>query len=137
MIPLGLFMIVFDELMREKLDRLRLGMKLLGTQDAAYWTSWMITAQVFNIYMSTLMILVGRAFGFTIFTNAPFWVWFILYFEVSTAYLTIAFFAVTIAETKAHGFTVNFTMILGSMLINMVLSDPQALRKLFFNLDQP
>lgn len=44
MIPLCLFMVIFDELMREKIDKLRMGMQLLGTQDTAYWASWIITA---------------------------------------------------------------------------------------------
>ena len=44
MIPLCLFMVIFDEMMREKIDKLRMGMQLLGTQDNAYWASWVITA---------------------------------------------------------------------------------------------
>lgn len=31
MIPLCLFMVIFDEMMREKIDKLRMGMQLLGT----------------------------------------------------------------------------------------------------------
>ena len=31
MIPLAVFMVIFDELMREKIDNLRRGMQLLGT----------------------------------------------------------------------------------------------------------
>jgi hypothetical protein len=31
MIPLAVFMVIFDELMREKIDDLRRGMQLLGT----------------------------------------------------------------------------------------------------------
>ena len=44
MVPLCVFMIIFDELMREKVDKLRLGMQVLGTGDNAYWASWIITA---------------------------------------------------------------------------------------------
>lgn len=87
--------------------------------------------------MSSLMIVVGKYHDFPVFVNAPFWVWLALLSLTTTAYLSIAFFCVTIAETKAHGFAVNFTMILCSMLINMVLSDPTTLRYIFFNLDLP
>jgi hypothetical protein len=31
MVPLSVFMVVFDEMMREKVDNLRRGMQLLGT----------------------------------------------------------------------------------------------------------
>jgi hypothetical protein len=44
MIPLTVFMVFYDELMREKIDKLRMGMQLLGTKDNAYWASWIITA---------------------------------------------------------------------------------------------
>ena len=44
MVPLTVFMVIFDELMREKIDKLRMGMQLLGTKDNAYWASWIITA---------------------------------------------------------------------------------------------
>jgi hypothetical protein len=135
MIPLGLFMVIFDEMMREKIDKLRMGMQLLGTVDGAYWASWIITAQILNVYMSALMIFVGHLYGFEIFTKTPAWVWFFLFFQVSTAYLSMACFCVTIAESRSQAFTVNFTMILCSMLINMILSEPTVIKKVFFNID--
>jgi hypothetical protein len=101
MIPLCLFMVIFDELMREKIDKLRMGMQLLGTQDNAYWASWVITAQILNIYMSALMIMVGRFYEFGVFVKTPPWVFFFLFFQVSTAYLSMACFSATIAETKS------------------------------------
>ena len=133
MIPLCLFMVIFDEMMREKIDKLRMGMQLLGTQDNAYWASWVITAQVLNVYMAGLMIMVGRTYEFDIFTKTPSWVFFFLFFLVSTAYLSMACFCVTIAETRSQAFSVNFTMILCSMLINMILSEPTVIKKVFFN----
>ena len=133
MIPLSLFMVIFDELMREKIDKLRMGMSLLGTQDSAYWASWIITAQILNVYISSLMIVVARWNEFDVFTKTPFLVWFTLFYIVSNAYLAMACFLSTIADSKSQAFTVNFSMILCSMLINMILSEPTILKKIFFN----
>lgn len=60
MVPLCTFMVVFDELMREKCDNLRLGMQVLGTQDNAYWVSWIVTGVIINAIMTFEMILAGR-----------------------------------------------------------------------------
>lgn len=80
LVPLSVFMVVFEEMMREKIDNLRRGMQLLGTLDQAYWASWIITAFILNALISTEMILIGRWAGFNVFTNAPFWVTFTLFF---------------------------------------------------------
>lgn len=62
MIPLAVFMVVFDELMREKIDNLRRGMQLLGTQDNAYWASWIITSFGLSIILSLGTIITGNIY---------------------------------------------------------------------------
>lgn len=79
-VPLSVFMVVFEELMREKVDNLRRGMQLLGTQDAAYWASWIITAFFMNLMITTEMIIIGNIAGFYCFTRTPFYINFLLYF---------------------------------------------------------
>ena len=60
MVPLTVFMLVLDELVREKVDHLRKGMQLLGTLDSAYWASWILTGMLMNAIISFAMIIVGR-----------------------------------------------------------------------------
>ena len=126
-------MVIFDEMMREKVDRLRMGMQLLGTKDVAYWASWLITSQILNVYMSAIMVLVGRYHGFDAFTRTPAWVFFLLFYMISTAYISLACFCVTIASSKSQAFSINFMIILGSMLVNIILSEVSVLKKIFFN----
>lgn len=101
MVPLCVFMVIFDELMREKSDKLRLGMQVLGTQDNAYWTSWIITASLLNAVMTLETIVVGRWFGFDVFTKTPVWVFFSLMFNSTQAYIAIAIFFSTIVTEKS------------------------------------
>ena len=71
------------------------------------------------------------------FTRTPFWVFFILFFLTAEAYISMAFFFSTIVENRSQAFTVNFSVILMSMVTNMILSEPTAMKKVFFNLDNP
>ena len=87
--------------------------------------------------MASLMIIIGHLHDFDVFTKTHPWVFFLLFFMISTAYLSMACFCVTISETKSQAFTVNFSMILCSVLINMILSDPSVIKKIFFNVDCP
>jgi len=137
MVPLCVFMVIFDELMREKSDKLRLGMQVLGTQDNAYWTSWIITASMMNAIMTLEMIAIGRWFQFDVFVKTPVWVFFFLMFNTTQAYISIAIFFSTIVTEKSQAFTVNFCVILCSMVMNIVLSEPTIIKKVFFNLDMP
>ena len=60
MVPLCIFMIFFDELIREKCDNLRKGLQVLGTSDNAYWASWLICGSIVNAVMTTEMIVIGK-----------------------------------------------------------------------------
>lgn len=60
LIPLATFIVIFDEMMREKIDNLRRGMQLLGTLDSAYWASWIITSFVLNIFLAFSTIVCGN-----------------------------------------------------------------------------
>lgn len=83
------------------------------------------------------MILVGRAYGFDVFTKTPFYVFFSVYFLITSAYISMACFFSTLMTTRSQAFSVNFSLILCSMLINMILSEPTILKKIFFNTKQP
>ena len=136
MVPLSVFMVIYDELMREKIDKLRMGMQLLGTKDNAYWVSWIVTAQILNIYEASLMILVGHWHGFDVFTKVPPYIYLGVYFLITSAYLSMACFFATLMTTRTQAFAVNFSTILCSMLINMILSEPTILRKIFFSTEK-
>ena len=136
-VPLSVFMVVFEELMREKVDNLRRGMQLLGTLDSAYWASWIITAFFMNLLITTEMIIIGNIAGFNCFTRTPVEINFFLYFITTQAYIIMSFFFSTIVTTRSQAFTVNFSVVLTSMVMNMALSEPTVLKKVFFNLDMP
>ena len=134
-IPLTTFMVIFDELMREKVDNLRRGMQLLGTLDSAYWFSWIITSFVLNIFLASGTIFCGKSAGFDVFVRAPNWVWFLLFVSVTNTYIAMAFLFSTIVQNRTQAFTIKFSIILLSMVTNMCLSEPMTMKKIFYNID--
>jgi hypothetical protein len=62
LVPLTVFMIIFEEMTREKAQNLRMGLLMMGCSNSAYWISWIITGVVFSAIMSILMYVVGYAF---------------------------------------------------------------------------
>jgi len=64
LVPLSVFMIIYEEMTREKANNLRMGLLLIGCSNTAYWISWSITGIVFSAIMSALYALVWMSFQF-------------------------------------------------------------------------
>ena len=137
LVPLTVFMIIFEEMSREKAFNLRMGLILIGCSNTAYWASWIITGLTFSALMSTLMHFIGLGFGFPVFVNTPFYVNFLTSFSVSIAELSIAFFLLTIISNQSTAYTISYTFILVSVITTMALMDASSTYKLFFNIDRP
>jgi hypothetical protein len=89
LIPLSVFMIIYEEMIREKMSNLRIGLLALGCSNAAFWMSWVITGIVFSTIMSVIMIISGSICGYSVFTNSPPLVLFTVFFAVSISYVSM------------------------------------------------
>ena len=96
LVPLTVFMIIYEEMIREKALNLRMGLLLIGCSNTAYWVSWIITGVVFSAAMSCMMYIVGCLFQFSFFIQSPFYVIFLQTFVVSIAELSFAFLLVVL-----------------------------------------
>jgi hypothetical protein len=137
LVPLTVFMIIFEEMSREKAGNLRMGLLMIGCSNSAYWISWILTGIVFSAIMSTLMHVVGYAFGYSIFLSSPFYVIFLMIFTVSIAELAIAFFMLSVIHNQSTAYTISYVFILISVINTMAIMDASVLYKLFYNLDMP
>jgi hypothetical protein len=96
LVPLTVFMIIYEEMIREKANSLRMGLLLIGCSNTAFWVTWSITGIAFSAIMSIFMYIAGVAFAFPVFLNTPFYAMFLMIFTVSICELSFAFFLVTI-----------------------------------------
>lgn len=90
LIPLSAFMILYEEIIREKMLSLRFGLLVIGCSNAAFWSSWLITGVLFSAVMSTTMYISGCIFGFDFFVLTPFYVIFIFLFTVCMCFICYA-----------------------------------------------
>lgn len=73
----------------------------MGTQDNAYWASWIICGSIMNMVMATEMVVIGKYYyAFDAFTRCPGYVWFLVLFMTAETYICMASFFVTVVNTK-------------------------------------
>ena len=137
LIPITVFMIIYEEMVREKANNLRMGLLLIGCSNTAYWASWTLTGVMYSAIMSTLMYLFGYAFHFSLFVNSPFYTLFLMMFSVSLCEISFAFLLMTLMPNQQTALTMCYTFILVSVITTMALIDTLAVYKLFYNLDMP
>jgi hypothetical protein len=137
LVPLTVFMIIYEEMTREKAHNLRMGLLLIGCSNSAYWIAWIVTGVIFSAVMSIGMHMCGFLFGFSYFVNTPFYVNFLMIFCVSIAELCFAFLLVVLIENQSTAYTICYTFILVSIITTMALMDSLVIYKLFYNIDMP
>ncbi len=137
LIPLSVFMIIFDEMVREKVYNLRIGLLAMGCSNTAFWISWIVTGIFFSGLMSILIYLTGFLFGFSIFVKTPFYVLFLHQFSISLAYVSIALALTSIVSTQTLAYTISYSLVLISVITVAALSESIFIYKLFYNLSMP
>lgn len=137
LIPLAVYMILYDEMIREKVNNLRIGLLLIGCSNAAFWISWIITGVLFSVVMSVLMYIFGYLYGFPFFVQSPFYIIFLFIFSVSVSFVSMAAALTTMMSTQAMAYTISYMLILVSVITVASLSDALIIYKLFYNIDMP
>lgn len=136
-IPLSIFMILFEEMVREKMLNLRFGLLLIGCSNTAFWVSWVITGVFFSGLISTLMYICGNLWNFDLFLKTPFYVFFIIFFSSCFCYVSISACLSCLMTNQNTAYTVSYVLVLLSVITTMALTDCLWIYKIFFNLDMP
>jgi len=92
------FLMILNTIVGEKEYRLRHGMQMMGLKSSVYWVSWFLVNVVIVFFSALLEVTFGIAFGFNVFTNASFFVLFLLFFLFGLAMITMAFFVTTLVR---------------------------------------
>jgi hypothetical protein len=99
MIPITIFIVMYDEMVREKVLGLRMGLMVIGCSNQAFWTAWLITGLVFNTFMAASMIVVGKLYQFNVFVKSPEYVFFSIFFLSGLNNLALAFLMMTLMKS--------------------------------------
>lgn len=94
--PLLTFIVILQELAKEKEKKLRQGLNVVGVSHAAYWLSWMISMTALNLCQLVIQYILGVLFGFEFWNNVPFPIMFRIFFAYSMCVISFAFLTSTL-----------------------------------------
>eukprot|EP00743_Colponemidia_sp_Colp-15_P008092 GILK01008768.1.p1 GENE.GILK01008768.1~~GILK01008768.1.p1 ORF type:complete len:953 (+),score=144.68 GILK01008768.1:132-2990(+) len=122
--PMVSFVVVLSEIVREKEQRLRQGLSVMGMGSLVFWLSWLITSICYCVIVTLVLIASGAACGFTLFKNCNFLVLFLLFFTFGITMLVFAFWISTFIQRSKTAYTACYTFILLGLVLQLFLSNP-------------
>lgn len=109
---LMLFMVLLQELTREKENRLRQGLNVVGVSHGAYWLSWFIIATMINVLQTAVFILSGFIWGFQMWWHCPLDMLFYFHFVYTECMILVAFMVSTSITKQETANQISYTIIL-------------------------
>lgn len=97
--PMVTFIIILNEIAREKENRLRLGLNIMGMSTHAYWISWVLWGLISSLIVANSTVIFGHMFEYDIFTRAPYGVWVAVFTTFSFSMTLLAFLLGAIVTT--------------------------------------
>eukprot|EP01103_Thecamoeba_quadrilineata_P015557 TRINITY_DN4957_c0_g2_i1.p1 TRINITY_DN4957_c0_g2~~TRINITY_DN4957_c0_g2_i1.p1 ORF type:complete len:1851 (-),score=296.09 TRINITY_DN4957_c0_g2_i1:13-5565(-) len=120
--PMVTFFILLAEVVTEKEQRLRLGMRMMGLNDGVYWFVWFLTGLFFVTASTLILILSGMACQFDFFINANFFALFLVFFLFGVSMYMVSFFISTLVNTVATAQTIGYIVILVGFVFQAILT---------------
>jgi len=130
------FIFTVINIVREKDKRLRQGLAVMGMSHGSYWASWVLTSMAINFCITVLTVGMGLAFGYQFFTDTSIPITFFLFFFFGQALQTLAFWITTLCSSSNSAYTVAFSVLLVSVVLQSFLTTSYV-SFLFFLRDSP
>ncbi|EAR96275.2 transporter family ABC domain protein (macronuclear) [Tetrahymena thermophila SB210] len=118
------FILLINEILREKEKRLRQGLTTMGLTHFSYITSWVLYTIITLAVLEAIMVLSGVLFEFDFFTRSPVIITFTILFSFGLSQMSIGFFITTICSDVKLGYTVAYAFLLFSVVMEMFMSTP-------------
>lgn len=120
--PMIVFFVLLTEVVSEKESKLRVGMKMMGLSNAAYWCSWYTHGFLMIFVVTGIQYLAGLACGYTFFTRSNVFSVLSLFWTFGIAMITVAFFLSTLVASSKTAQTVGYAIILVGFVFQSVLN---------------
>ncbi|XP_028787947.1 ABC transporter A family member 2-like isoform X2 [Neltuma alba] len=115
------FVLQMESLAREKENKLRQAMTMMGLYDSAYWLSWLTWEAVITLITSLLIVLLGMMFQFDAFVKNNFAVVFFLFFLFELSMTGFAFMLSAFIRKSSSAPTVAFAVFIIGILTQIVV----------------
>ena len=130
--PLLGFMTLVQELAREKENRLRQGLNVVGVSHGAYWLSWFIISTLINILQTCVFVLSGYITNFTMWQHTAASLLFYIHFVYCMTMTIVAFMVSTVVTKQDTANTVSYTLILGFIMIGLCFAQAFFSLRIFY-----
>ena len=131
--PLISFVIMFTELVKEKEQKLRQGLVVVGLSHGSYWLHWIITGAILSFITTLSLVIAGLSCQFEQLLNTNFIINFMLFYFLSFSMVIFAFFLSTLVQSTRIAYTISYAFVLLGVLLEIVLSNALLLYFIFFN----
>lgn len=119
--PTITFFVVLTEVVKEKEERLRLALRMMGMRTLVFWLSWLLYGAAF-VSLSTLVLMgAGWAAGMDFFTNSDPAVVFVLFLSFGVSMVMLAFLLSTLISSQKTAQTVGYSFILCGFVLQTII----------------
>ena len=115
--PMFVFGLLVAEIVREKEQRLRNGLSVIGVSATAFWISWFVVAFAFSFLTANSLLLSAYLFGFDVFTRAPYLLLLLLFLVYTMTMMVIGFMLSTLITSVKLSYTISYTFLLGGLVL--------------------
>lgn len=120
-IPMLTFFVLLTEIVQEKELRIRIGMRMMGMSDSAFWVSWFVNACVFVSGSTLVLMIFGAMVQFEVVLNCNVVVFFAIFWAFGMGMACLAFFLSTLIGSSKTAQTVGYAMILIGFVFQNIL----------------
>eukprot|EP01102_Stenamoeba_stenopodia_P000164 TRINITY_DN1012_c0_g1_i2.p1 TRINITY_DN1012_c0_g1~~TRINITY_DN1012_c0_g1_i2.p1 ORF type:complete len:812 (-),score=158.73 TRINITY_DN1012_c0_g1_i2:99-2534(-) len=111
-----LYISILYQIVHEKENFLRQGMRAMGLKSSMYWGSWIITSIALSLLMTLLLIGTGFATGISFFTETNVFVNFLVFFLFNVSMGQFALLCSTLMETTKISVVVSIMIVIVAMI---------------------
>jgi len=111
-----LYISILYQVVHEKENFLRQGMRAMGLKSSMYWGSWVVTSILLSLLMTILLIGTGFATGISFFTETNGFVSFLVFFLFNIAMGQFALLCSTLMETTKISVVVSIMIVIVAMI---------------------
>lgn len=124
--PAVLFFGCLVDLVYEKEQKLRVGMRQMGLRTSAYWAAWVTYALSLAVASTAITVASGYAIGFAFFRNANVGAVAVMFFSFAVCMEALAFLLSALLSTSKAAQTVSYSVIIVGMVFQFILTSGYA-----------
>ena len=121
--PMFIFSMLVSEIVKEKENKLRHGLSVMGVSATSFWISWFLIGFFLNLFSTNLLILCGYISNFDFFLNTPYLVLLLTFLLFGVTMIIFGFFVSTLIGSARLAYTLSYAFLLGGLVLQIFLQN--------------